>query len=99
LENPYYSLTAIGLNFKTKKLEVMTNIVQLNYDDLQAVIKDCLCKSIEEIKNLPIQEEKPDRCTLPDAVEITGLKKSALYKMYPSDQVGHRIFKDIKIFA
>jgi excisionase family DNA binding protein len=57
----------------------MTNIVQFNYDDLQAAIKTCFLESLEEIKSLPAQPAKADRCTLSEAMEITGLTKSSIY--------------------
>ena len=58
----------------------MTQIVQFDYEELQIVIKNCLHDAIEEIKSLPTPEEISDRCTIPEACEITGLSKSQLYK-------------------
>lgn len=57
----------------------MTQIVQLDFDDLQAVIKSCVRESLEEIKRLPEISIKDDRCTLLEAMEITGLKESTIY--------------------
>jgi excisionase family DNA binding protein len=74
----------------------MTNIVQLNYEDLQTVIKDCLRDAIAEIKAIPTPEPMPDRCTLPEACQITGLSKSLVYKMsmdgvIPKEKYGKRL--------
>jgi len=59
----------------------MTQIVQLNYEDLQTAIKDCLRDAIAEIKAIPEPEKPSDRMTLPEACEFTGLSRSLLYKM------------------
>lgn len=77
----------------------MTNIIQFNYDDLQAAIKNCFRESIEEIKNLANQEEKPDRCTITEAEEITGLKQSAIYKMTMQGTIPHKKFHKRLIFS
>jgi len=74
----------------------MTQIIQLNYDELQTVIKDCLRDAIAEIKTIPEPEPIPDRCTLPEACQITGLSKSLLYKMsmdgtIPREKYGKRL--------
>ena len=77
----------------------MINIVQLDYNDLHAAIKNCLIESIEEIKNLPTQEEKPDKCTLSETVEITGLKSSALYKLTMAGTIPHEKFGKRLVFS
>jgi excisionase family DNA binding protein len=77
----------------------MTNIVQFNYDDLQAVIKNCFLETINEIKSLPAQPVKSDRCTLPEAVELTGLKKSALYKMTMGGSIPYEKFGKRLVFS
>jgi excisionase family DNA binding protein len=74
----------------------MTSIVQLNYEDLQTAIKDCLRDAIAEIKAIPDPPKLPDRCTLPEACEITGLSKSLLYKLsmdgdIPKQKYGRRL--------
>jgi excisionase family DNA binding protein len=74
----------------------MTNIVQMNYEDLQAAIKTCLRDAVEEIKAIPEPKKLPDRCTLPAACEITGLSQSAIYKMsmdgtIPKEKYGKRL--------
>jgi excisionase family DNA binding protein len=74
----------------------MTNIVQLNYEDLQTVIKNCFVDAIAEIKAIPDAPKLPDRCTLPEACEITGLSRSLIYKMsmdgtIPREKYGKRL--------
>jgi excisionase family DNA binding protein len=59
----------------------MTNIVQLDYNDLQTAIKNCMRESIEEIKSIPSPAPLPDRMTLSEACELTNQSKSQLYKM------------------
>jgi len=74
----------------------MTQIVQFDYEELQIVIKNCLRDAIDEIKNIPTAEELQDRCTLPEACEITGLSRSLIYKMsmdgtIPKEKYGKRL--------
>ncbi|MBN1187332.1 MAG: helix-turn-helix domain-containing protein [Bacteroidales bacterium] len=59
----------------------MTTIVQLDINDLKPLIKDCFRESLEEIKQTTTEEDKPDKCSISEASEITGLKKSAIYQM------------------
>lgn len=65
----------------------MMNLVQLNYDDLQAVLKNCLREAINEFKELPTQPEPPERIGLIEACQLTGLSKSKLYKLSMSDEI------------
>jgi excisionase family DNA binding protein len=74
----------------------MTNIVQLNFEDLQAAIKDCFRDAVAELKAIPDPVKLPDRCTLPEACKITGLSVSAIYKMsmdgtIPREKYGKRL--------
>jgi hypothetical protein len=50
----------------------MTNLVQLNYDDLQAALKSCLREAINEFRELPTQPEKPDKIDFPEALKHCG---------------------------
>jgi predicted DNA-binding transcriptional regulator AlpA len=59
----------------------MTNLVQLDYNDLQTAIKNCLRESIEEIKSIPAPASLPDRISLIEACELTGFSKSQMYKL------------------
>jgi len=73
----------------------MTQIYQLNYEELQTVIKDCLRDAVAEIKAIPEPAKIPDRCTLIEACEFTHLSKSALYKLcmdgdIPFEKYGRR---------
>ena len=65
----------------------MTTILQLNQDELRAEIKSCLLETIEEIKSLPTPEPLPDRMTLKEACQLTGLSKSQLYKLSMLDEI------------
>ena len=77
----------------------MNNIVQLDFNDLQTAIKNCFRESIEEVKNLPIQPEKSDRCNFKEALEITGLKQSAIYKMTMRGEIPHQKFGKRLVFS
>ena len=59
----------------------MVQIVQFDYAELQIVVKNCLIDAIQEIRSIPTPEEISDRCTLPEACEITGLSRSLIYKL------------------
>jgi excisionase family DNA binding protein len=79
--------------FNAKK---MTTIVQFDYDDLQVAIKQCLLETLNEFKNLPVTPELPDRCSISQAAEMTGLSRSALYKLtmkggIPYEKYGRRL--------
>ncbi|MCJ7449519.1 MAG: helix-turn-helix domain-containing protein [Bacteroidales bacterium] len=74
----------------------MTQIIQLNYEELEAAIKNCLREAVAEIKAIPDLPKLPDRCTLPEACEITGLSKSLIYKLcmdgaIPREKYGKRL--------
>jgi predicted DNA-binding transcriptional regulator AlpA len=61
--------------------KIITTILQCSREDLRTEIKNCFRESIEEIKSFPPEPTLPDRITLSEACEITGLSKSQLYKM------------------
>lgn len=42
---------------------------------------------------------KPDRCTFDEALEITGLSKSKLYKLTSSDEIPHKRYGNRLIFS
>jgi excisionase family DNA binding protein len=59
----------------------MTTILQINSSELHDVVKRCFLESITELKNLSPQVEQSDRLTIDEAIEITGLRRSVIYKM------------------
>jgi excisionase family DNA binding protein len=71
----------------------------MNQEDLRAEIKNCLRESIEEIKKLPAPEPLPDKINLTDAMQLTGLKKSALYKMTMDGTIPHLKYGKRLIFS
>ena len=76
----------------------MTNIVQLDYDELQAAIKRCMKEAVNEIRFLSTKPELPDRITLKEAIEITGLRRSAIYKKTMDGTIPHEKFGKRLIF-
>jgi len=62
-------------------------IIQLSYEELTTAVRNCLIEAINEIKSLPTPEEIDDRCLLPEACQITGLSRSAIYKLSMLDQI------------
>ena len=77
----------------------MTTILQMNEEDLQKAIKNCLRESIEEIKSLPTPEPLPDRITLLEACEITNQSKSQIYKLTMLNEIPHQKFGKRLIFS
>lgn len=82
----------------------MTQIVQLDYNDLQTIIKKCLHDSIEEIKKLPKPESLPDQISFDEARIELGTKekpvsKAQLYKLTALKKVPHRKFGKHLIFS
>lgn len=74
----------------------MTNIIQLDYSELQQAIKTCVAEAIAEISVIPKQQPLQDRCSLAEAMVITGLSDSQLYKMtslgtIPFEKYGKRL--------
>lgn len=74
----------------------MVQIIQFDREDLKIIVQTCLRDAIEEIRSIPTPEEISDRCTLPEACEITGLSRSLLYKMsmdgtIPRQKYGKRL--------
>ena len=59
----------------------MITILQLSAEDLRAEIKKCFQESLAEINNSPTTPILNDRCDLSEACNITGLKKSSIYRL------------------
>ena len=82
----------------------MTQIVQLDYNDLQTAIKNCLRESIEEIKKIPNPEPRPDRIGLDEACIELGTKekpasKAQIYKLTMLNEIPHQKFGKRLIFS
>lgn len=77
----------------------MYNIVQLSYEDLQVIIKNCLRDAVAEIKAIPDPPKLPDRCTLPEACDITGLSKSAIYKLCMDNVIPYEKYGRRSVFS
>ena len=58
----------------------MTNIVQLNFEDLETAIKVCLRDAIHEIKSIPEPEPRPDRIDKNTVREMTGKSDQWVYQ-------------------
>ncbi len=63
------------------KHEFMTTILQLNQEDLRAEVRSCFKEILEELKKNEQAVVLSDRISLQETAEITGLRKSTLYKM------------------
>ena len=77
----------------------MTQIYQLSGAELQEVIKACLRDAVAEIKSIPDPPKLPDRCTLPEACLITGLSKSAIYKLCMDNAIPYEKYGRRSIFS
>jgi predicted DNA-binding transcriptional regulator AlpA len=58
----------------------MTNIVQLNFEDLETAIKVCLRDAIHEIKSIPEPEPLPDRIDKNSVKKMTGKSDQWVYQ-------------------
>jgi predicted DNA-binding transcriptional regulator AlpA len=77
----------------------MTNIVQLDYNELQTAIKLCLKDALDEIKSIPLAKPLPDKIFLDEAVEQTGLSKPQFYKMTMLGEVPHGKYGKRLVFS
>lgn len=76
----------------------MTTIVQLDSNDLQALIRQCLNETIEEIRTLRIAPELPDRMDIQQAADLIGLKRSAIYKLTMSGAIPFKKYGNRLVF-
>lgn len=58
----------------------MTSIIQMNYEDLQTAIKDCLRDAITEIKTIPAPEPIPDKIDKDVVKQMTGKGDQWIYQ-------------------
>jgi predicted DNA-binding transcriptional regulator AlpA len=75
-----------------------TVFISLPINELQSVIIDCVNACLRNSKYNP-SPPKADRCNFSDALEITGLSKSALYKKTASNDIHHKRFTNRLIFS
>lgn len=74
----------------------MNKIMQLDYNELREVVKDCFKEAIKEINQQPVHPKQPDRIGVADVMEITGMSKSLIYKLnmkgnIPCKKFGRRL--------
>ncbi len=77
----------------------MTTLLQMTYEDLQTAVKNCLKDAIKEVRELPIQPEPPDRIGLLEALKITGLSKSLMYKLSMKGEIPCQKFGRKLVFS
>jgi excisionase family DNA binding protein len=65
----------------------MTQIYQLDLDDLKTVVRTCFLDVIQDIKNIPTPEQIQDRVLFPEACEITGISESLMRKLCMKNEV------------
>lgn len=59
----------------------MTQIVQFDFNDLQALVKDCLREVVNEVREIPKPVELPKRMTFKDACAYADMSESKMYKL------------------
>jgi len=73
----------------------MTTIIQIDREELRAELRSCLMETLSDIKKTPAPS-LPDEGGIEVAEEITGLKRSTIYKgtwngSIPSKKFGKRL--------
>jgi hypothetical protein len=77
----------------------MVQIIQINKEELQAVVKDCLRDFIEEIRNTPFPVELPDDCLFAEACEIAGVSESKMYKLSATGEIPVKKYNGKLVFS
>ncbi|MGE0089440.1 MAG: helix-turn-helix domain-containing protein [Bacteroidales bacterium] len=77
----------------------MTQILQINADELQSIVKQCFKDSINEIKNLPEQSEPIDRIFIDEVSSLIGLRKSVIYKMTCENSIPFKKYSKRLVFS
>lgn len=76
----------------------MTSIIQLELNDLEQIVKKCLSDALKEVIAQPAKSEKIEKCDITEVSEITGLRKSAIYKLTMMDSIPHLKFGKRLVF-
>lgn len=76
----------------------MTQILQINSNELEAIVKRCFLESLKEIK-IPTSVEISDRISIDDVSQITGLKKSVVYKKTCENSIPYSKFAKRLVFS
>jgi len=76
----------------------MTTILQMSAEDLRAEIKKCFIESIEGINNPPTPILS-DRIDLSEACNITGLKKSTIYRLSMDNKIPFQKYGKRLVFS
>lgn len=72
------------------------DVILTTPEQLEALIQKAICKAL----NInPMVIELPDRCTFKEALEITGLSKSSLYKKTMDKSIPFKSFGKRLIFS
>lgn len=74
----------------------MVQIIQVDAKELQTIVKRCFLESISEVRSLSAKQEPPDRISIDEVIELTGLRKSVVYKKscentIPKSKFGKRL--------
>lgn len=65
-------------------------------EQLNSIIFNAVSRALNK---KPEPQQLPDRCGFGDALEITGLSKSKLYKLTASNEIPHKRFGSRLIFS
>jgi excisionase family DNA binding protein len=78
--------------------EAGTEFVMITPARIEDLIKSAVSHALREF---PWEKEtsKPDRCHLEEAVEITGLSKSKIYKLTAFGEIPHKHFGGKLVFS
>ncbi len=71
-------------------------IVLTTTEELESVIINAIRRASTY---KPQPQQLPDRCTFEDALGLTGLSKSKLYKLTSSKQIPHKTFGSRLVFS
>lgn len=75
----------------------MTTILQVEKNELEELIRDIVKQAVSEAQ--PPQSEPSDRIGLAEAMELTGLKESAIYKRTMTGEIPFQKFGKRLVFS
>lgn len=75
----------------------MTTILQVEKSELEELIRDIVKQAVSEAQ--PPQSEPSDRIGLTEAMELTGLKESAIYKRTMTGEIPFQKFGKRLVFS
>lgn len=71
-------------------------LIVTTLEQLEAVINRAVYSALNQKAQQPVLS---DRCSLEDALELTGLSKSTIYKLTSSKEVPHKRFGNRLVFS